>query len=95
MAARRQASPLLRATHAPGLDATPWEVEDSAQSSPRDATRDVIDAAIEHKLEEQLAAAGRGSMQGLPYDLWLALEERTELYEAVRDRGQLGALLHY
>lgn len=52
---------------------------------------DLIDVVIAKKLQEQR----ENGVHGLPYDLWLACRDNSELYQALRDRGQLETMLQY
>ena len=54
-------------------------------------TANIVQAVIAKKLKDQKE---RG-LSGLPYDLWLASRDNTELYLAVKDRGQLNALMKF
>jgi len=50
-----------------------------------------MDVVIKKKLEDEQ----NNGIRGLPYDLWLTIGDRTELYEAVKGRGQLDAMMRY
>jgi hypothetical protein len=50
---------------------------------------DLIAVVINRKMHEQQER----NLGGLPYDLWLKFSERPELFQAIKDRGRLDAVL--
>lgn len=80
-----------------GIDATDYapvhECDDLSQliSSRESLSGDLIDHVIKKKLHEQ----HEKGIRGLPYDLWLASRNNTELYQAVKNKGQLDAMLRH
>lgn len=69
-----------------GTELESWREFESSRSC---LCGDLIDNVIARKLQEQ----NEKGIRSLPYDLWLTSRDNTELYQAVRDRGQLDVML--